>query len=59
MSFKSEIDAESKKLIKRGVSPLEALKQAVQVVSERKMSEIAQSDEAEEVMPKQKEKQKI
>ena len=45
MSFKSEVDAEAEKLIKEGASPMEALKQAIQIVSERKMAEVDQSDE--------------
>lgn len=44
MSFKSEVDDEAKILIERGVSPMEALKQAVQIVSERKMAEVDQSE---------------
>lgn len=44
MSFKTEVDAEAEKLIKQGVSPMEALKQAVQIVSERLSAEMEQSD---------------
>ena len=44
MSFKSEVDAEAEKLIKQGASPMEALKQAVQIVSEREMAEVDQSE---------------
>ena len=43
MSFKSEVDAEAEKLIKQGVSPLDALKQAIRIVTEKKISEIDQS----------------
>ena len=46
MSFKSEVDAEAEKLIREGTAPMEALKQAIQIVSERKMAEVDQSDEA-------------
>ncbi len=44
MSFKSKVDAEAEKLIKQGASPMEALKQAVQIVLEREMAEVDQSD---------------
>jgi hypothetical protein len=44
MSFKSKVDAEAEKLIKQGASPMEALKQAVQIVSEREMAEVDQSE---------------
>jgi len=44
MSFKTEVDAEAEKMIKQGVPPMEALKQAVQVVSERMSSEMEQSE---------------
>ena len=45
MSFKTEVDAEAEKLIKQGVSPMEALKQAVQIVSERLSAEMEKSEE--------------
>lgn len=44
MSFKTDVDAEAEKLIKQGVPPMEALKQAVQIVSERLSSELEQSE---------------
>ena len=44
MSFKTEVDAEAEKLIKQGVPPMEALKQAVQVVSKRMNSEVDQTE---------------
>jgi len=44
MSFKTEVDAEAKKLIEQGVPPMEALKQAVQVVSERMSGEMEESE---------------
>ena len=40
MSFKTEVDAEAKKMIEKGVSPMEALKQAVQIVTERLSAEM-------------------
>jgi hypothetical protein len=44
MSFKSEVDTEAERLITQGVSPMEALKQAVRIVSERKMAAVDQSE---------------
>ena len=40
MSFKTEVDAEAKKMIEKGVSPMEALKQAVQIVTQRLSAEM-------------------
>ena len=40
MSFKTEVDAEAKKMIEKGVPPMEALKQAVQIVTERLSAEM-------------------
>jgi hypothetical protein len=45
MSFKTEVDAEAEKLIKQGVSPMDALKQAVQIVSERLSVEMEQAED--------------
>ncbi len=55
MSFKSEVDAEAEKLIKQGISPMEALKQAIQHVSEKKMSEIEQAEAESGVIQKPRE----
>ncbi len=56
MSFKSEVDAEAAKLIEQGVPPLEALKQAVQIVSKKHSAAIAQSEGDEyEIVQKIKE----
>jgi len=44
MSLKTEVDAEAKKLIKQGVPPMEALKQAVQIVTEKLSSEMEESE---------------
>ena len=44
MSFKTEVDAEAKKLIEQGISPMEALKRAVQIVSERMSGEMEESE---------------
>ena len=44
MSFKSEVDTEAERLIKQGVPPMEALKQAVRTVSEKKMAAVDQSE---------------
>ncbi len=52
MSFKSEVDAEAEKLIKQGVSPMEALKHAIQIIAERLSSAIEQTDGESEVMRK-------
>jgi hypothetical protein len=49
MSFKSEVDAEAAKLIEQGVPPYEALKQAVQIVSNRESSSIYQTDRGDEL----------
>lgn len=40
MSFKEEVDAEAKKMIEKGIPPMEALKQAVQIVTERLSAEM-------------------
>ncbi len=45
MSFKTEVDEEAKKLIEQGVSPMEALKQAVQNVTERLSGEMEEEGE--------------
>jgi hypothetical protein len=44
MSLKTEVDAEAKKLIEQGVPPMEALKQAVQIVTEKLSSEMEESE---------------
>lgn len=44
MSLKTEVDAEAKKLIEQGVPPMEALKQAVQNVTEKLSSEMEESE---------------
>ena len=44
MSLKTEVDVEAKKLIKQGVPPMEALKQAVQIVTEKLSSEMEESE---------------
>ena len=44
MSFKTEVDAEAERLINQGVFPMDALKQAVQIVSERLTAAINQSE---------------
>ena len=54
MSFKTEVDAEAEKLIKQGVSPMDALKQAVQIVSERLSAEMEQAEEENGILRKPK-----
>jgi hypothetical protein len=44
MSLKTEVDIEAKKLIEQGVPPMEALKQAVQIVTEKLSSEMEESE---------------
>ena len=44
MSLKTEVDVEAKKLIEQGVPPMEALKQAVQNVTEKLSSEMEESE---------------
>jgi len=44
MSFKNEVDAEAERLIRQGVSPMDALKQAVQIVTERLTAQINQNE---------------
>ncbi len=55
MSFKSEVDAEAEKLIKQGVSSMEALKQAIQIVAERLSAAMDPSEEEGNVIRKPKE----
>jgi hypothetical protein len=54
MSFKTEVDAEAEKLIKQGVSPMDALKQAIQNVSERMNAEMEQSEGENGILQKPK-----
>jgi len=52
MSFKTEVDAEAKKLIEQGVSPMEALKQAVQIVTEKLSGEMEELEGKNGIMQK-------
>jgi hypothetical protein len=45
MSFKSDVDAETERLIGQGIAPMDALKQAVRAISERMSSEINRTED--------------
>ena len=45
MSFKSDVDAETERLIGQGIEPMDALKQAVRVISERMNAEINRTED--------------
>ncbi len=51
MSFKSDIDAEAKQLIAQGVSSMEALKQAVRIVTKKLSAEMEEIESEFNVMP--------
>lgn len=44
MSFRSDVDAETQRLIGQGIAPMDALKQAVRIISEKMNSEINRTE---------------